>query len=210
MDRIKHDVMQNTQEWLDLRNRLITASTFSDYFMAPSTAGFKKAISRVAFERCNVQMDNWGGNAGTDRGHELEVIGKEYYQEATLETIKEGNFWTYGDWIGASPDGMLNSNGIWEHKGKVEVYTMLESYKLFDKGIRLTEKSNKKHFWQVHFQLYVTGRKYCIYQIGSEGFKPLIERIESSPIINLRIKQKLEEVIPMIKEQIKIIEKYKF
>ena len=207
--RIEHIIEQNSEEWLQLRKGLITASTFSDFFQGESTAGYQNAIARVAAERCGIEIDTFLGNEDTEKGHEFEIVMREQYEIINSTEIKNGNFWTYGDWCGASPDGQIEENGLWENKSKTRLNTILNMLIERDKNLKLTEKSNKQHFWQVHFQLYVTGKDFCDYQVGSDGFIPFIVRVYRDEEIIKRIESKLEEVIPKIKRAIELFEKYK-
>lgn len=209
MKPIKHSVEQNTDEWFELRKGRITASSFSKLFMAKSTAGFQEAIANVAFERCGEDVERFAGNRVTDKGHDEEPLARDAYEAFTFDDIDDGAFWTLGDWIGASPDGLIGEDGIWENKAKVTTNTLLKMLEENEKGIYLNEKSNKDHFWQVHFQLYVTSRAWCDYQLGFSGYTPIIQRIHRDESVIKRIKEKLAEVIPMIESKIEVIKKYK-
>lgn len=209
MKPIKHNIDQNTDEWLEIRKGRITASTFSDFFAAPSTAAYQKAIAKVAFERCGEDVERFGGNTYTDMGHDEEPIARNAYESTTFDDIEDGMFWTLGEWCGASPDGLIGSDGIWENKAKVTTNTLLKMLEDYEKGVMLNEKSNKSHFWQVHFQLYVTGRAWCDYQLGFSGYSPIIQRIHRDENIIKRIKEKIDEVIPIIENKISVIKKYK-
>ena len=84
----------------------------------------------------------------------------------------------------------------------------MQALQEWEAGVRLTEKSNKKFFWQVHHQLYVTGREWTDFQITAEGFKPMIQRIYRDPAVIARIDQKLNEVIPEIEQTMEVFKKY--
>ena len=209
MKRIFYDIDQNSPEWFELRKGLITASVFTKFWMGEKTSGYKEAIADVAFSRNGFEFDHFAGNNITDKGHEQEPLMRMQYEINTLTEVSNGGFFKYGEWCGASPDACIGDDGLWENKAKVKSNTLLESLEHFDSGIKLTEKSNKAHFWQVYFQLYVTGRKWCDYQYGNIGLRPMIERIYMSEGMTKRIEEKLNMVIPEIEKAIILINKYK-
>ena len=209
MKPLKHKVEQNSDEWFELRKGRITASSFSKFFMAKTTAGFQEAIATIAFERCGEDVERFAGNAMTEKGHEEEPLARQAYESFTFDDIEDGAFWTLGEWAGASPDGLIGQDGIWENKSKVTTNTLLRMLEDHEKGVYLNEQSNKAHFWQVHFQLYVTGRKWCDYQLGFSGYTPIIQRIYRDEAIIKTIEEKLAEVIKIIERKIEIIKKYK-
>jgi hypothetical protein len=203
-----HDVDQSTPEWHDLREGLITASTFSDFFMGTTTIGYKAAIAKVALGRLGIKVDSFKGNWNTEKGHKLEETGKEQYELATLETITNGGFYTLGDYLGASPDGHIGTNRLFENKGKTKPNTITDAINDWNAGVRLTERSNKNHWWQVMFQLYVSGKEICVYQINADGLNPMVQELRITPEIKTRIESKISEIIPLIESQMENIKKH--
>ena len=59
------DVEQNTEEWNNLRLGKFTASSFSDLFQKPDSIGFKKAISKVVYERITGKSKGYYSNKKT-------------------------------------------------------------------------------------------------------------------------------------------------
>lgn len=208
MNRIFYDIQQNTDEWLELRKGLITASGFSDLVCAKSTAAYKNRIATVAYERCGVDVSSFSGNKYTEMGHEQEPLMKETYELCNLEKINNGGFFKYGEWLGASPDGLIGDDGIWENKAKTAPNTLLDAMKKHKSGFKLTEKTNKQHYWQVHFQLYVSGREWCDYQVGTSIFKPMIYRVYKDDSVLKIIEETIGETIQIIKQEIEIIKEF--
>lgn len=201
----QHDIEQNTDEWKLFRAKYFTSSSFSDLFMGPSTAGYNEAILKVAFGRIGKVFETFKGNKYTEQGHEEEDSAKGVYELITLDEVVEGKFWTRGEWLGSSPDGLINSDGMFEHKAKVAPNTIYKSLSDWKMGIRLTEKSNKKHWWQVNHQMYVCDREWVDYMITPIGYKPMIERIYRSKEVDARIEAKLELVIPEVEQKAKFL-----
>jgi len=209
MERQFFDIEQNTPEWLELRKGLITGTKFTKLMMGKTTAGYKNQIVELALERLGIDYSSFIGNGYTDMGHVQEPLMREQYEIETLNDVTNGGFFKLGDWMGVSPDGLIGEDGLWENKAKTSLSTLFEAYSNFDAGLILTEKSNKDHFWQVHYQLYVTDRDWCDYQTGRSEFKPIIQRIYRDENSDSVIESVINTVIPEIEKAMKILTKYK-
>ena len=192
-----HDIEQNTEEWLTLRLGKFTASTFSDLFMKKETAGYRKAIRKVAFERLTGESPESFKNEWMDRGHELEPMAREAYELHTFNVVDNGGFFEYSEWVGASPDGLIGDEGILEIKSPA--YSTLIDY-------ILTNRLPSEYTYQVQGQLYVTKRKWCDFVAYHPKLPLVLIRVEPDPIIQEQIKTALDIAI---KEASEIIEKIK-
>jgi putative phage-type endonuclease len=190
MDRIFHDTQQNSEEWFNLRLGRFTASTFKDLFLSKTTKGFEKAIYQTVYERLTGESPESFTSDYMDRGHELEPLAKELYEQETFNTVLNGGFFELGEWIGASPDGLISENGIIEIK--CPAYNTMINY-------LLTKKLPSIYKWQVHGQLYVTGRAYCDFMAYHPKLKPLIIRIERDENLIKELEEKLLESIELAK-----------
>ena len=152
MKRKFHDVQQTSPEWFELRKGRFTASTFKDLFAKPATQTYRDVIYQVAFERItNTTPENFV-TEWMKRGSELEPIARELYELQTYNYVRNGGFFELGEWIGASPDGLIGEDGIIEIK--CPKYTTFIDYVL--NGSLPTA-----YKWQVHGQLYVADRQWC-------------------------------------------------
>jgi putative phage-type endonuclease len=155
---IFHDVIQNSQEWEDLRRGKFTASNFKDLFMGEDTAGYQKAIYRVVYERLTGQSPDSYSNTWMARGHELEPEAREQYEFATFNKVHNGGFYEpnkdtlFHSWVGASPDGNVE-DGLVEIK--CPAYNTMISYLLNN------DKLVKDYTWQVQGQLWIAEKKWC-------------------------------------------------
>jgi len=149
--RAFNNVDQNTDEWLQLRLGRFTASTAGDLFAKKTTKQYQDLIKRVAFERIKGKAPNDFEYKGgyLERGHDLEPLAAEAYQQYTGELLLNGGFFTLGDWIGASPDG----RHIGGQSG-VEIKCL--GWKAFMDYAKLPTLT-PEYYWQVHFQMLVTG-----------------------------------------------------
>lgn len=165
----QHKVEQNTPEWMELRRGKFTASSFADLFTKETTAAYQKAIYRVVFERLTGEQPELFSNEYMQRGHELEPFAVKSYEMETFQTVEPGGFFELNEWIGASPDGLVGSDGLLEIK--CPAYNTMIEYLL--KG-----KLPSQYKWQVQGQLYVTGRKWVDFMSYHPKLKPLIIRVD--------------------------------
>jgi putative phage-type endonuclease len=196
MKRNFNDIEQNTAEWLEMRMGKFTASTFSDLFMSKSTIARQKAIYKPVYERLTGDMPEQFMSDWMERGHELEPMAIEAYEEETFNEVDPGGFWTLDDWIGASPDGLVGDDGLVEVKCPA-FNTMIEYL--------IKAELPKKYYWQVHGQIYVTGRKWCDFMAYHPNLKPLIIRVERDEEVMKKLEPKLIESIEEAKKIIELI-----
>jgi len=186
MNPIFHNVPQNSDEWLKLRQGRFTASSFKDLFMGKATAGYQKSIYRPVYERLTGESPESFSNDYMARGHEMEPYAVEQYEMETFSDTSNGGFWTMGEWIGASPDRMIGEDGILEIKSPA--FNTMINYLL--KG-----ELPKVYHWQVYGQMYVTGRKYCDFMSFHPKLDPLVIRIERDESIIKELEDKISESI---------------
>jgi putative phage-type endonuclease len=193
---IHHKVQQNTEEWMELRRGKFTASTFKDLFAKETTAAYQKAIYRVAFEIATGEQPESFSNEYMERGHELEPAAIECYRMETFNDVEPGGFFEFNEYIGASPDGLIGSDGILEVKCPA-YNTMIEYI--------IKQKLPSQYKWQVHGQLFVTGRKWCDFIAYHPKLKPVIIRIERDDDLMNELDQKLNESIEKVQTILKLI-----
>ena len=194
---IQHKVDQNTEEWMDLRKGKFTASSFKDLFMAKTTKGYQSAIYKVVYERMTGEQPENFTNDYMQRGHELEPLARECYEVETFNEVQEPGFFELNEFVGASPDGLVNDDGLLEIK--CPAYNTMIAY-------LINPKLPTIYKYQVHGQMWVTGRKWCDFMCYHPKLKPVILRIERDEVIITDIIMKIEE---SIKEVESIINKIK-
>lgn len=197
---MKHyDIDQNSDEWMDLRLGKFTASSFSDLFMAKTTAGYKKAIIKVAYERVTRESQEMYSNKWMQRGHEMEPFAADNYELLTFNSLENAGFYEYSDFIGASPDRKITGqNGGTEFK--------CPSFQVYNEYLE-TNKIPKSYFWQIHGQLLCTGWDFIDYMpYLSPKLKQILIRVERDEDILDRLKTQLDESIEEVKT---LIEKIK-
>jgi putative phage-type endonuclease len=134
---------QRSQEWLDLRENMITASD------AASAIGESRYESEDAFVKKKVLRTKFAGNAATAHGTLLEPIVRDLYDKKYNRKSHEIGLVQHRDypWLGASPDG-VTEDGI-----LIEIKCPLT---------RKIEPNVPKHYWpQVQLQLEITDLEEC-------------------------------------------------
>lgn len=193
-----HNIEQNSPEWYALRTGKFTASTFKDLFMKDSTLGFQDAIYKVAFERLSGEQAESFSNEWMQRGSELEPYAREWYELETFNKVHNGGFFELNEWVGASPDGLIDNDGLIEIK--CPKYNTMMRY--------LVKKELPKDYeWQVHGQLWVTNRDWCDFVAYHPKLQPLVIRIERDINRDKQLGDQLGIAIEKVKEIIKLIKK---
>ena len=190
------DIEQNTDEWASLRMGKFTASMFADLMASKSTLTYQKAINKVVFEILTNEVPENFTSGYMDRGHELEPLAKELYSMITFNDVSNGGFFSYGNYIGASPDGLIDDDGILEVKSP-SFNTMI--------NYLLKKELPNEYKYQVHGQLFVTGRAWCDFMAYHPKLKPLIIRISRDEKIINEIHSELKEAIDLVVNRIKLI-----
>ena len=134
---------QRSQEWLDLRENMITASDVA------SALGESHFESPDAFVKKKVLRTKWAGNAATAHGTLLEPIARDLYDQKFNRKSHEVGLVQHRDypWLGASPDGITEDGLL------VEIKCPLS---------RKIEPNVPKHYWpQVQLQLEITDLEEC-------------------------------------------------
>jgi len=144
---------QGSDEWLQLRQGVATASNFSK--IITSKGELSKQIRDYAFQLVsetitNLQDESYK-SADMQRGNDLEPDARNAYQQHTLSLVKEVGFMKNG-FYGYSPDGLIGDNGLVEFKcPNQKTHTKY----LFQGALPTEYKA------QVQGGLYVSERKWC-------------------------------------------------
>ena len=134
---------QRSQEWLDLRDQMITASDVA------SAIGDNHYETPDAFIKKKVLKTKWAGNAATEHGTLLEPLVRDLYDQRTGRKSHEIGLVQHRQypWLGASPDGVTEDGLLIEIKCPLT---------------RKIEAKVPKHYWpQVQLQLEITDLEEC-------------------------------------------------
>ena len=134
---------QRSQEWLELRENMITASDVA------SALGENRYESVDSFVKKKVLKTKWSGNAATAHGTLLEPLVRELYDQRTGRKSHEIGLVQHPvySWLGASPDGVTEDGLLIEIKCPLT---------------RKIEPKVPKHYLpQVQLQLEITDLEEC-------------------------------------------------
>jgi putative phage-type endonuclease len=152
MEIIK-DIEQGSQEWLQLRLGIATASNFKK--IITSTGAESKSLKDYAFELASdsllIEPEASFQSEAMTRGNELEEEARSYYSFVNDVKIDQVTF-IRKDEIGYSPDGLISDNGLIEIKCPLKKNHL--KY-LIDNKLPTEYKS------QVQGGLYISEREYC-------------------------------------------------
>jgi putative phage-type endonuclease len=153
-------IPHGTEEWHSARAGRWTASMAPD-LMARRKDGtpMKKAMDavlKIAWERVAGQPCESFTTYAMRRGNELEDQAIAAYEAETLSSVSPGGLVLHPtiDSVAATPDSLVGDDGLLETKcpdSEVKFITYLTD----------EQSLPDEYKWQVHFQLWVTGRKWC-------------------------------------------------
>lgn len=194
------EAQQGSIEWLADRAGVFSASNFDKLITTKGEASkqAQKYIYEIAAEKVSGIKAESFQSAAMARGVELENEAVEFYS-LTHEVDPRPVGFVMDDlkrW-GASPDRLINDNGLLEVKCPLP-HTMVDYL--------LNENLYQDYKQQVQGQLFVTGREWCDLIAYSRGLKPLIIRVKRDD----EFISKLESIlIAACKELDAVVEKIK-
>lgn len=141
---------QNTPEWLAARAGKVTAST------AAGCLGIEGADGPLATFNEITSRSKQADNPWLQHGRDNEAKAVAEYECMTGNLTQTTGFWIHPvhDWLGASPDRLVGSDGLAEIKCPIA---------------KLPKEIPEKHLVQCQVQLAVTERKWCDYFSWMEG-----------------------------------------
>lgn len=170
------DCEQGSQEWVDARLGIPTASQFHRIItpktLKPSGQADKYAAELIAEWMIGFPFDK-GGTALMERGKELEVKAVQFYELETGNKTEKIGFCLRDDGaVGASPDRLVGADGLLEIKCPGPVQHILYLLSGLDADYRC----------QVQGQLWITGRQwldFLSYHPDMPDFRVRVERDET-------------------------------
>jgi len=171
-----HDIQQNSDDWLNLRNGKVTGSAISK-IMANFGKAFGEPAKKLAVDIALAQItgklqENNYSNEHMERGHLLEPIARHLYEDFYFCNVLNGGFFDNG-FTGCSPDGLIDSDGV------IEIKSVIPSvqYKTIKRNM-----PDPAYKWQLIFNLKETDREWIDYISFCSNFpennKLFIHRIE--------------------------------
>jgi|TARA_B100000700_G_scaffold297869_1_gene363187 hypothetical protein len=180
---------QGTPEWHAARLGIVTMSELKTLLVKGKGpggfgAGALSYMHQLIGERITGEpSDVLQGNTHTQRGHELEPVARELYQEATglprLEQV--GIILNHG--VGYSPDCLVDSNGL------VEIKTKLPKYQI---ELLLADELPKEHVAQCQGGLWVSEREWIDFASYWPGMPLFVKRAYRDEVMIRTIAERVE------------------
>lgn len=217
---MKHfSVEQGSQQWHDLRSTIPTASNF-DRLITPSRWEPTKGETRrnymlelLANRIFGLSAEDQFSSAAMDHGREWEPIARAAYEFERGVQIEDGGFFTDdGERFGASPDGLIGTDGLVEFKNpaspRVHLSALLDASEYSRRPAEWTIKAVpadiasgsdkvtgflRDHWVQVQGQLMVTGRKWCDVVSNFARLPMVVVRIYPNPEFQFRLSNALSD-----------------
>lgn len=192
MEPIYHwKIEQGTAEWDEIRLGKLTGSDFH-LFLGKQQEKKDEKLAEKATERVLGDTDRESFTTkAMERGHILEPEARRLYQALTDAEVKEVGFVTLNSYVGCSPDGIVENNGIIEIKCPMAKNFLLWRNKQYIKPEYRT---------QIQFNLYVTNRDWCDFFVYHPRLGYYMVRVEKDLEYQERIKETIDECITKIKE----------
>lgn len=175
---------QRTNEWFEKRKSRVTGSNVGA-ILGLSPFMKREDVMRNMVRQYHNAPSEFTGNVATSYGTYNEANALADYELKFNTKVVETGFHTFEDWLGASPDGLIGTDGLIEIKCP---------YGLRDKNPPEFKSIDcQSHYWmQIQIELLATGRQWChFYQWSAHGY--MLETVWFNPLA-------IEEYLPKLKE----------
>jgi len=203
---IIHNIDQHSEAWHEVRCGRITGTRFKSLVAKETTDTYKDLLTNIACEIITQRAEETYSNANMEKGLEMEPIARIFYEEITGNKVKTVGFISpdedteFEDWIGISPDGLIED-------GMIEIKCPLMKTHM---GYIMWNQLPSEYRYQVQGQLFVTGLKFCDFMSFVEDMKPFIIRVYPEPELFTFFEQRLRIAIPQVKELLNQYHKYDY
>lgn len=203
----RYDIIQNSEEWLNIKLGMFSASCAAELLMDKKTKGYSGLINRIVEERITgKECENkaFKGNGFTNRGHDFEAEAIEDFELRTLQIVNSVGVVILDDWTLCSPDGLIGDNELIQIKCPI-FNTQREYLEKIKKG---KSPIDSVYYKQMQFELFVTGRKANIFTSYHPYLKYINVRVERDEEMIHSIKDRLKQAISECEDQIESIKNY--
>lgn len=152
---------QGTYEWKKDRIGYVTASNVSDVMAKGGGATRANYMARMVCEIMSGEPTVGFKSKYMQAGNDNEPIARELYQEITGREVTQVGFaYIEAERLGASVDGDVETDGLWECKNVIPA----EQIRLLTTG-----KIKDAYIKQMQTQMYVREKQWCDFQSTSLG-----------------------------------------
>lgn len=164
---------QRSQEWFDARRGKLTGSNVGAALGLNPWKTPEDLIRQMVRDYHGAESE-FTGNIATEYGNQHETLALMDYLGKTGNQVDECGFFVHPecDWLGASPDGTIDGDGLIEVKCPFGLRNKKGSDLVFK-----TAKEQPHYYAQMQTEMECTGRTWCdFYQWSQHGDS--LERVE--------------------------------
>jgi len=215
--QLRFDIIQNSEEWYDIKIAKFSASIAADLLMDKKNKGYIELIEKISEERMTgtpCESKKWIGNSFTERGHEFEPIAREDYEIRTLEDVKIIGVIEKDDWCLCSPDGLIGDDGL--HQIKCPIFRTQKEYLdivNFHSNLspnELMRKISGSYYKQMQFELFVSERKFNVFTSYHPKLAPIDIILTRDEELIKQIDTRLIEAKQEVNDRINQLNKYRY
>lgn len=180
MLKIYEELEQGTDEWLEARRGILTASEMkliiTPKFKLADNDKSRAHVYEIAAQRISKYVEPHYVSDDMLRGEAGEIEARNYYANK-YGAVEQVGFMTedkFGYTLGYSPDGLVGTDGLIEIKSprqKTQIETIAN------------DMMPEEHMAQVQTGLLVSGRKWCDFISYHGGLHLYVKRIYPDPEI---------------------------
>lgn len=168
------DILQGSEEWLQVRCGVLTASEMK-YILTPTLKianndKTRQHVYELLAQRITNYVEPHYFNDDMLRGQYDEIKAREVY-ESNYDSVKEMGFITNNKWgfvLGFSPDGLVGDDGFIEIKSRRQKF-QIETI--------LADAVPEEYMLQIQTGLLVSERKWCDFITYSAGLPMFTKRV---------------------------------
>ena len=190
---------QGSEAWHEIKLGKFTGTRFKDIVAKKTTAAYQNCIADVASEILTQNKEESYSSDAMQRGVDLEPEARKFYGDLTGIQVYEVGFIEADEWVGVSPDGLIDDDGMIEIKCPI-AKTL---FKYMSDG-----RLPNEYKWQVQGQLWVTQRQYCDFMAYYPGLKPFLIRVFPDLEMHKQLEIAVQEAIEDVKKLISDYKKY--
>jgi len=156
---IIHMMPQQTPEWFAVKSGKMSASHATA--IGNNGKGLDTYIRQIVKEMICGKKEGYT-NKDIERGNELEPIARMSYEFEYSCTVNQVGFIEHNEFIGCSPDGLINEDGGLELKARNEDIHF---------GLLLGDSVDSSAIWQMNMCMLITGRKWWDFGSYNPNFR---------------------------------------
>lgn len=201
-------VEQGSDEWFEARLGRATGSRFKDVMTkirSGEAAGRKNYRVELVAERLTGQREELWKSPAMLWGTETEPLARLRYALNTGNDVEECGFFAHETLMaGASPDGLVNDDGLLEIKCPNSA-THIETLR--------QQRVPYQYYWQVMGQIWLTGRKWCDF-VSFDPRMPINAqyiciRVERDEAKISELESEVTEFLNEVEQDLKFVKNYK-